>query len=414
MAPDAGETSSLGHDALGARRCRGMSSYARTPADWAAAEREPAPAASSRAALSERRAATERAGLRRVAAAVVGGLDPTAALNVAAEEVAELMGAEQGFVFRFEDDHVVIEGACGIESSPVGAVHGLLAEGVLPEVVRTRAPARVEGRLRPLGRENSTVHWIGPVYRSGIGAPVFVGETLWGAMVAGTTRDDRFPRGAEGRLAYFADIAGIAIGTAQANAALARLAMSDPLTGLANHAASHSALASEFERARRHGRRLSLALIDVDRFKEVNDTHGHLAGDRVLVELARRLESAARLGDTVGRVGGEEFAWILPETHLRGARVVAERVREAVRGSPFPAAGRITVSIGVAEIDQAGTAPELYRLADEALYWAKRLGRDRCHAHGEHAGVLPPRLAGAPALAIPALGARMAAARGWS
>jgi diguanylate cyclase (GGDEF)-like protein len=408
MAPEAGETSTAG-PAPAPRRCAGMSAYARTPGEWAAASREPSPVA-----LWERRVAAERASLRRVAAAVVGGLDPTAALNVAAEEVAALMDAEQGFVFRFQGDDVVIEGACGIESSPVGAVHGLLAEGVLPAIVRTGAPARVEGRLRPLGRENSTVHWIGPVYRSGIGAPVFVGETLWGAMVAGTTREDRFPPGAEGRLAYFADIAGIAIGTAQANARLARLAMSDPLTGLANHAALHSALAAEFERARRHGRRLSLAVIDVDRFKEVNDTRGHLAGDGVLVEVGRRLESVARRGDTVGRVGGEEFAWILPETHLRGARAVAERVREAIGGRDFPGVGRVTVSIGVAEVDQAGGAAELYRLADEALYWAKRLGRDRCHAHGEPRDAGRDEAGGAGPRAAGALAARIAAARAWS
>ena len=93
------------------------------------------------------------------------------------------MEAEQGFVFRFMGDRVVIAGVSGIEASPVGAVHGMFGAGVIPEVFRTRAPARVEGIRRPLGRENSRQYWISLVYRGSIGAPVFVGEHLWGAPV---------------------------------------------------------------------------------------------------------------------------------------------------------------------------------------------------------------------------------------
>ena len=128
------------------------------------------------------------------------------------------MRAEQGFVFRFTDGEVVIVGAHGIESAPVGATHGMLPRGVIPLVYSTGEPARVEGVLRPLGRENSRRYWISPVYRAGIGAPVFVGEELWGALVAATTKDEPFPEGAEEHLAYFAEIAGVAIGNAEANA----------------------------------------------------------------------------------------------------------------------------------------------------------------------------------------------------
>ena len=237
----------------------------------------------------EERLAAERSSLRRVAAAVVARSDPAAALDLAAGEVAALMGAEQGFVFRLVDGgRVTTAGASGIEASPIGAEHGVLVTGVIPDVVRTRGPVRVEGRPRPLGRENSDRYWITPVYRGGIGAPVFVGDALWGVLVAATTRDDPFPGGAEGRLAYFAEIAGIAIGTAEANERLARLAMSDALTGLANNRAFHAALDSGVERARRHRRPLSLAVVDLDHFKSVNDTHGHLVGDQTLMEVAGR------------------------------------------------------------------------------------------------------------------------------
>jgi diguanylate cyclase (GGDEF)-like protein len=350
------------------------------------ADAAPAPAPTGSTAPApegwEGRLAAERSALRRVAAAVVTGGDATAALGLAAAEVASLMDAEQGFVFRFEGRRVVIAGAWGVEQSPVGAEHEMLETGVIPQVFASGEPVRVEGRLRPLGRENSTQFWIAPVYKGGIGAPVYVGERLWGVMVAATIRDDPFPAGAESRLAYFAEVAGIAIGNAEANERLARLAMSDPLTGLANHRAFHSSLAVECERARRHGRPLALAMIDVDHFKRVNDMHGHLAGDHVLTEVGERLTASARAGDLVARVGGEEFAWLLPETDLEGARHAAERARAAMAARPFPEVGPLTVSVGVAELSQAEGPRELYRLADDALYWAKRTGRDRACVYG--------------------------------
>jgi diguanylate cyclase (GGDEF)-like protein len=327
--------------------------------------------------------AAERASLRRVAAAVVTGADPTAALCLLAREVAALMQAEQGFVFRFTDGEVVTAGAHGVEHAPIGATHGMLPRGVIPLVFTTGEPARVEGVLRPLGRENSRRYWISPVYRGGVGAPVFVGEELWGALVAATIREAPFPDGAEERLGYFAEIAGVAIGNAEANAQLERLAMSDPLTGLANHRTFHSALAAEAERARRHRRPLAVAVIDVDHFKGVNDLHGHMAGDRVLAEVARRLSGASRSGDVLARVGGEEFAWIIPDADLAGAHAVAERARRAVCEVPMPGVGAVTVSIGVAELARGGSVIDLYRRADEALYRAKRAGRNRTQAHDE-------------------------------
>lgn len=157
---------------------------------------------------------------------------------------------------------------------------------------------------------------------------------------------------------------------------LANLAASDPLTGLANHGEFHARLADEVQRARRHGRELSLVLLDLDHFKEVNDTKGHRVGDAVLAEVARRLSGLARTGDLVGRVGGEEFGWLLPETSVLEAFQAAERARRAVSSTSFDTAGSLTLSAGVADLADASGAEDLYQLADSALYWAKSHGRD--------------------------------------
>ena len=162
------------------------------------------------------------------------------------------------------------------------------------------------------------------------------------------------------------------------NASLEQLAERDGLTGLINHRAFHLRLAHEVEHSARVGTSMSLLLIDLDHFKEVNDQYGHLAGDEVLRRVAVVLSEVAREGDVVARVGGEEFCVLLPNTPGIGARLPAERVRSAVATlrDPVP----LTVSIGVSSFpDDATTARDLFERADEAMYEAKRRGRNRVH-----------------------------------
>ncbi len=150
----------------------------------------------------------------------------------------------------------------------------------------------------------------------------------------------------------------------------------DPLTGLANHRGFQERLQQEVTRARRHRRSLSLALVDIDRFRRVNEQHGHEAGDKVLQAIATQLQSAARDTDLVARVGGEEIAWLMPETEAMEAWQAVDRAREAVARLALPHVGRVTVSAGVCDLDQSGSGGELLRLAEGALYWAKQHGRD--------------------------------------
>ena len=153
-------------------------------------------------------------------------------------------------------------------------------------------------------------------------------------------------------------------------------AVTDPLTGLANHRAFQERLTQEVTRARRHGRSLSLALIDIDHFRQVNEQHGHEVGDRVLTEIAGLLRSSAREDDLVARVGGEEIAWLMPETEAMDAWQAVDRARETVARTPADGSVHVTVSAGVCDLEQAGSAGELLKLAEGALYWAKQHGRD--------------------------------------
>lgn len=172
------------------------------------------------------------------------------------------------------------------------------------------------------------------------------------------------------------------VSVALAKVILNEVAITDGLTGLYVKRYFNARLDEEGKRAKRYAHPLALVLCDLDHFKALNDTYGHQAGDEVLKRFAERLRDRARLDtDIPARVGGEEFALLLPMNGPEGARTLAERVRASVADAPFEVAGvslSMTVSIGIAAIpDHAATPEELVRRADLALYEAKRAGRNR-------------------------------------
>ncbi len=158
-----------------------------------------------------------------------------------------------------------------------------------------------------------------------------------------------------------------------------RMAVTDGLTNLANRKQLDAILNDEIPRARRYGRDLSMLMLDIDHFKRINDTHGHLAGDCVLSSLASMLQKRLRPNDKLGRYGGEEFCAILPETSLPSAMHIAEDLRALVASHPFVAEKNVievTISVGVSALGGGMDALDLYRHADEKLYEAKRAGRN--------------------------------------
>ncbi|KAF0192584.1 MAG: diguanylate cyclase [Gammaproteobacteria bacterium] len=156
-------------------------------------------------------------------------------------------------------------------------------------------------------------------------------------------------------------------------------ALKDPLTGINNRAAMDITLARELELARRHKTPLTLITLDIDRFKQINDTHGHLAGDHVLKAVTDIIAECMRSSDILFRYGGEEFTIILSNTGLRGATLLAERVRKAIESRTITANNRhipLTVSIGLATANAADTRESLFDKADVAMYQAKSAGRN--------------------------------------
>lgn len=167
---------------------------------------------------------------------------------------------------------------------------------------------------------------------------------------------------------------------------MARLAITDPLTGICNRRHFFQCAEDELLRAQRYERPMSVLLMDIDNFKNINDTFGHAAGDETLVTMSRTCENSLRQNDLFGRLGGEEFGTVMPETGILKSTEVAERLRMTLGDLCISFEGnaiRFTVSIGVSEYTPGDkTIENIMKRADEALYQAKKSGRNRVITHG--------------------------------
>ena len=172
----------------------------------------------------------------------------------------------------------------------------------------------------------------------------------------------------------------MAISHAQLFQAQEENALTDELTKLPNRRHLAQRFLEEMQRARRHHKSMAFLMIDIDHFKLINDTYGHLQGDAVLADLAKILVAGKRESDVAARYGGEEFGIILHETNETGAMTLAERIRAKVEAATFPGALKLTISIGVAASDDESQFTALLEKADQALYVAKQSGRNAVRA----------------------------------
>ena len=230
---------------------------------------------------------------------------------------------------------------------------------------------------------SSSGAWVkaGADIRSQAVVPLRAGENVFGVMVVASANRRELSSAEMERLAVLGNQSSLSLQNALLHGELERLSVTDRLTELYNHGYFQQRLEEEFNRAARFGHNISLIMLDIDDFKEFNDTFGHPQGDRVLRAVSAIIRANLRDIDIAARYGGEEFVVLLPETELDGAAAVAERIRTTVEEYRLEEGAQRafrTVSVGVATFPgDANTASRLLELADQAMYRAKRAGKNR-------------------------------------
>jgi diguanylate cyclase (GGDEF)-like protein len=329
------------------------------------------------AALADESGARDRAALLlTIASAVNSSLALEEVLNVALTHAGRIMGAVAGamYLVRTGKAELYREASYNLTNRARGAMRKLDEEPL-----RTALPA-----MRPLvvKLDERTAPGLdaGGHPQDALVVPIQRSGQLMGAMELYLNEWRELNEDQADLLNGVASQAAIAISHAQLFQAQEETALTDELTKLPNRRALAQRFLQETQRARRHHSALSFLMIDLDHFKHVNDTYGHLNGDAVLAELASILSNGLRESDVCARYGGEEFALILPETTESGARVLAERIRAKVASATFSGGLKLTISVGVAATQEPAIYTQLIDRADQALYAAKQGGRNQVRA----------------------------------
>ena len=321
-----------------------------------------------------------RRGLDRLGATLRSTHDLEGMLGVILDTAAVTMGASAGAVFLRSPSGrgIQLEVAHGYEAPRGVALR--VGEGI----AGTAAAGMAVLVPSDASASPSPVRPAEPGAATAVAVPLIRGDRNMGvlALYGRTVPEPYVPEDLE-TLGSFAGQASVAIENVLLHQEAQRLSITDGLTGVWNRRYLQLTLTKEIERAQRFGRPLSVLMIDIDHFKQVNDLHGHQVGDEVLVEVTRRIISVIRGQiDSLARYGGEEFVVVLPETPPQGAHVVADKILAVMRRGPFAEETgtgiKLTVSIGIGSHPENGSsAEELIRAADVAMYRAKEAGRDR-------------------------------------
>jgi diguanylate cyclase (GGDEF)-like protein len=274
-------------------------------------------------------------------------------------------------IFDYVRKDIEIKAEAGITAKALG-MRIPLGIGILGRVARTGESALVQ----TTGEAN--IQGVLPDSRAVLCIPITYGETLLGVLNVESRQEDAFSPEDVLIMNTLADLLATALHNSFVFQKLQQTAITDGLTGIKTRRFFWEALSSEWKRASRSGRPFSVVLIDLDKFKEVNDTLGHLEGDLVLARVGRLLEQKCRQSNVVARYGGDEFIILMPETGVEQAQVLAERLRLWLSTDPMLQEHLITGSFGVASFPVHGfTAEEIIRVADAGMYVSKHAGGDR-------------------------------------
>ena len=302
--------------------------------------------------------------IRRVGESFAAGLDRVGVLEIVVQTAVEGIGAAAGRASMRGPDNTLQEVArTGNPDEFQRALHAAEATVIDAGQNAEIQVAGVSALAAPLGSQEDSQQVFG---------------------IVSVARADRpFTHGERDLFAYLTSGAAVSVENVDLHETVQRQAVTDELTGLFNHRRFQEVVAAEVERARRYHQEMGLIMLDIDNFKQVNDTYGHIQGDTVLREVARVLRHSSREIDEPARYGGEEMAVALPQTDLEGAYRFAERVRRRIEALELPLADggtlRVTASFGVASLHTAPSADKdaLVAAADSALYQAKRAGKNQ-------------------------------------
>jgi diguanylate cyclase (GGDEF)-like protein len=334
-----------------------------------------------------RRASTVLRGLSHKASALSGLYqEPQRLYQQVVEEAAALLGARRCSLMLPERTGALkVVAVKGMNPHLLQDVQVRIGEAIAGRVFKEQSPLLLKEpqEFRHLGAE------LKPMFRTSscLSIPLSIGQEPLGVLnLADKASGQAFNRADLELLGPFSQQVALLLKLSlcyQGWMQMKELSFTDALTGLYNRRYFDMRLREEHQRARRHGLQLSLALMDIDDFKLFNDTEGHLAGDRMLKEIASIIQSTIRVNDIAVRFGGEEFALLMPQTSKAKALKVAERLRSNIRRltqqgwRKYPKEA-LTISIGVATFPECGPEPQgLIRCADKALYMAKAQGKDR-------------------------------------
>jgi len=309
--------------------------------------------------------------LAEMAADLEEAVAPSAIAELLVHKVVEAFGFSRGVVIAGQDNAATLLAYLG-PGEPPTVEPGL--DPVMAQALSTRHPLLVKQIDADADRRLGATL---PFARNVVVAPLVAeGQHLGVLAVEHSAKTGRIERRVVEMVSQFTAHAALALRNAWLLEQVQRMADTDALTGIANRRTFEENLVKEISRASRLGEEVTLMMLDVDHFKNFNDTYGHQAGDDALREVAQSLAAACRIFDTPARYGGEEFAVILPSCSAAESMAVAERLRGGLANikAPIP----ITASVGIATFPlNANEAQGLIRTADEALYESKRSGRDR-------------------------------------